>query len=121
MGDTAAEEPHAKRLKTDACDKRYKNTPFDMTGKVVLVTGGSKGLGLAMARGFAEAGANVVISARHQDQLEAAADEVKAGLDIRVLPLVADMSKRDSVQALATKSLSEMGRIDVLINNAGTN
>src|SRR5262245_23397588 len=52
---------------------------FDLTGRVALVTGGSKGLGRAMARGLAEAGADVVISSRHEDQLKVALEEVLAG------------------------------------------
>ncbi|HJZ58983.1 MAG TPA: SDR family NAD(P)-dependent oxidoreductase, partial [Gemmataceae bacterium] len=52
---------------------------FDLTGRVALITGGNKGLGKAMARGFAEAGADVVIASRHEDQLKAALDEILAG------------------------------------------
>ena len=69
-----------------------QGTLFDITGRVALVTGGSKGLGLAMARGFAEAGADVVISSRHQDELDAALVEVTDGLDVKGLAVVADLS-----------------------------
>ena len=56
---------------------------FDLTGRVALVTGGSKGLGRAIARGFAEAGADVVISSRHESELVTAEAEVRAGLGVR--------------------------------------
>lgn len=98
-----------------------KSNPFDLSGRVALVTGGSKGLGKAMARGFAEAGAGVVISSRHEDQLKAAAAEIGAGLDVRVEYAVTDMTDRAQVAALAEIALSRMGRVDILVNNAGSN
>jgi len=98
-----------------------KGTIFDLDGRVALVTGGSKGLGKAMARGYAEAGADVVISSRHQDELDAALAEITDGLDIRGLCVVADMTNRDDVTRLAETALAEMGRVDVLVNNAGSN
>ena len=65
---------------------------FDLTGRVALVTGGSKGLGKAMARGLAEAGADVVISSRHEDELKAALDEILAGTGRNGAYFVADMA-----------------------------
>jgi NAD(P)-dependent dehydrogenase (short-subunit alcohol dehydrogenase family) len=94
---------------------------FDLTGRVALVTGGSKGLGRAMARGFAEAGADVVISSRHEDELAAAAAEIRSAASVRVGPLVADMTRREDVRRLADWALAEMGRVDILVNNAGSN
>ena len=94
---------------------------FDLTGRVALVTGGSKGLGKAMARGFAEAGADVVISSRHEDELIAAEAEIRAGTGVRVAHFVGDMSHRDHARELAEKTLSAMGRVDILVNNAGSN
>ena len=94
---------------------------FNLTGKVALVTGGSKGLGKAMARGLVEAGADVVISSRHEDELRPALEEILHGTDRKGRFVVADMSKRDQVQALAKTALDQMGRIDILVNNAGTN
>ncbi|HAA49805.1 MAG TPA: 3-oxoacyl-ACP reductase [Planctomycetaceae bacterium] len=96
-------------------------TLFDLTGRVALVTGGSKGLGLAMARGYAEAGADVVISSRHQDELDAALVQITDGLSVKGLAVVADMTKREDVKRLAETALAEMGRVDVLVNNAGSN
>ena len=94
---------------------------FDLTGKVALVTGGSKGLGKAMARGFAEAGADIVISSRHAEELEPALKEILAGTKSRGKWLVADMNDRAAVDGLARESLAAMGKIDILVNNAGSN
>jgi NAD(P)-dependent dehydrogenase (short-subunit alcohol dehydrogenase family) len=94
---------------------------FNLTGKVALVTGGSKGLGQAMARGLAEAGADIVISSRHENELRPALDEILKGTGRRGQLVVADMARRDDVSRLARLALEKMGRIDILINNAGTN
>ena len=94
---------------------------FDLTGRVALVTGGSKGLGKAMARGFAEAGADVVITSRHEEELKATAAEIRAGAGVRVAQFVADMTRREDVGRLAGSALAEMGHVDILVNNAGSN
>ncbi len=94
---------------------------FNLSGKVALVTGGSKGLGKAMARGLAEAGADVVISSRHENELRPALEEILQGTGRKGRYLVADMSQREEVRRLAKTALDQMGRIDILINNAGTN
>jgi NAD(P)-dependent dehydrogenase (short-subunit alcohol dehydrogenase family) len=94
---------------------------FDLTGKVALVTGGSKGLGKAMARGLAEAGADVVISSRHENELGGALDEILQGTGRRGRYVVADLSRRAEAPRLAKTALELMGRVDILINNAGTN
>ncbi len=94
---------------------------FDLTGRVALITGGNKGLGKAMARGFAEAGADVVIASRHEDELKAALDEILAGTGRRGAYCVADVSVRDHVKTLARFALDKMGRVDILVNNAGMN
>jgi NAD(P)-dependent dehydrogenase (short-subunit alcohol dehydrogenase family) len=94
---------------------------FDLTGRVALVTGGSKGLGKAMARGFAQAGADVVVSSRHEEELVAAAVEIRAGTSVRVTHVVADMTHREHVRRLADAALAAMGRVDILVNNAGSN
>lgn len=94
---------------------------FDLTGKVALVTGGSKGLGKAMARGFAEAGADIVISSRHQEELEPALAEILAGTKAKGRWFVADMIDRPAVDKLANDALQAMGRVDILVNNAGSN
>jgi NAD(P)-dependent dehydrogenase (short-subunit alcohol dehydrogenase family) len=94
---------------------------FDLTGRVAVVTGGSKGLGKAMARGFAQAGADVVISSRHTDELEKALPEILDGTGRRGLIVTVDLSKRSEAERLAKTALAQMGRVDILVNNAGTN
>lgn len=94
---------------------------FDLQGKVALVTGGSKGLGLAMARGFAEAGADVIISSRHADELERAIPQITDGTGAKANYVVADMTQRSEVAGLAKSALGAFGRVDILINNAGSN
>src|SRR5260221_1738635 len=97
------------------------NALFNLTGKVALITGGSKGLGKAMARGLAEAGADIAISSRHEDELQAALKEILEGTGRRGCYAVADMSKRSEVAQLAKTTLEKMGRVGSLVNNAGTN
>jgi gluconate 5-dehydrogenase len=97
------------------------NSLFNLTGRVAMVTGGSKGLGLAMARVFAEAGADVIISSRHEDELKQAVATISEGNKGRVAYLVADMVNRDDVKRLADAALAKFGRIDILVNNAGSN
>ncbi len=91
---------------------------FDLTGKVALVTGGSRGLGLQMARAFAQRGADVVISSRKLDACEAAAEEMRR-LGRRALAISANASRWDDVDQLAAAAYQEFGRIDILVNNAG--
>src|SRR5438128_6199308 len=90
---------------------------FKVAGRVALVTGGSKGLGKAMARGLAEAGADIVISSRHQEELRPALDEILHNTGRRGRFVVADMAQRDDVRKLAQVVLEQMGRVDILINN----
>jgi NAD(P)-dependent dehydrogenase (short-subunit alcohol dehydrogenase family) len=71
---------------------------FDLTGKVALVTGGSKGLGLAMARGFAEAGADIIICSRKQAELEAALPQILDGTKSRGKWFVVDLTKREDAE-----------------------
>jgi NAD(P)-dependent dehydrogenase (short-subunit alcohol dehydrogenase family) len=94
---------------------------FDLTGRVALITGGSKGLGKAMARGMAEQGADIIISSRTESELKPALDEILAGTGRKGRYIVADMSKRDQVKSLARTALEFQGKVDILVNNAGTN
>jgi NAD(P)-dependent dehydrogenase (short-subunit alcohol dehydrogenase family) len=91
---------------------------LDATGKVVVVTGGSKGLGRAMALGFAEAGADVVVASRKLAPCEEVADEVRA-LGRRALAVACHVGDWDQCGALVDATITEFGRIDVLVNNAG--
>ncbi len=94
---------------------------FNLTGRVALVTGGNKGLGKAMARGFAKAGADVLIASRHEAELKSALDEILAGTGRSGAYCVTDVSVRDEVKKLAAFALEKMGRVDILVNNAGMN
>jgi NAD(P)-dependent dehydrogenase (short-subunit alcohol dehydrogenase family) len=94
---------------------------FDLTGKVALVTGGSKGLGKAMARGLAEAGADIVISSRTESELKSALPEILADTGRKGAYFVADMCDREQVKKLAVQAVEKFGRVDILVNNAGSN
>ena len=93
---------------------------FDLTGKVALVTGGSRGLGLQMAEALGEMGARLAITARKADELAAA----KARLEqqgIEVLTVIGDLSKFEQIPGLVGTVLEHYGKIDILVNNAGAN
>jgi NAD(P)-dependent dehydrogenase (short-subunit alcohol dehydrogenase family) len=92
---------------------------FDLSGKVALVTGGSRGLGREMVLAFARAGADVVIASRKLDACEATAKEVERETGRRALPVACHVGKWDEVGALAERAYGEFGKIDVLVNNAG--
>jgi NAD(P)-dependent dehydrogenase (short-subunit alcohol dehydrogenase family) len=96
------------------------DTLFDLSGHVALVTGGSKGLGKAMARGFAVAGADVMISSRHEEELKPALAEITDGTDVRGVYFVADMTDREQVNRLAREAADQLGHVDILVNNAGS-
>lgn len=91
---------------------------IDMTGKVVLITGGSRGLGREMALGFAHAGADLIIASRKVENCEAVADEVRA-IGRKALPVGAHVADWEACDRLADAAYDEFGRVDVLINNAG--
>jgi len=99
----------------------YLHTPFDLTGRVALVTGGGRGLGKEMARIFAAAGADVLLCSRTQSQLQATAQELAAETGRRIEYLTADMAVRVEAARLAQEALGRMGRIDILVSNAGHN
>jgi NAD(P)-dependent dehydrogenase (short-subunit alcohol dehydrogenase family) len=94
------------------------NPSFRCDGKVVVITGASKGLGRAMALGFAEAGADVVVSSRKIDACERVADEVRA-LGRRALAVACHVGDWAQCAGLVDASVAGFGRIDVLVNNAG--
>ena len=92
---------------------------YDLTGKVALVTGGSRGLGKQMILAFARVGADVVIASRKQDACEALAKQVEAETGQRALAVGAHVANWADCDALAQRALDHFGRVDVLVNNAG--
>jgi NAD(P)-dependent dehydrogenase (short-subunit alcohol dehydrogenase family) len=92
---------------------------FDLSGKVAIVTGGGSGIGRQMAGALAELGADLVLCARKVERCEAAAAEL-AELGVRTLALRCDVREQDEVRAVVERTVSELGGVDVLVNNAGT-
>jgi NAD(P)-dependent dehydrogenase (short-subunit alcohol dehydrogenase family) len=91
----------------------------DLTGKVAVVTGGSRGIGRAIAAALAEAGADVVIASRKLDACEAAAAEIRAATGRRAVPIACHVGRWADCDRLVAESLARLGRLDVLVNNAG--
>ncbi|MFT4559328.1 MAG: SDR family NAD(P)-dependent oxidoreductase [Planctomycetales bacterium] len=94
---------------------------FDLTGRAAIITGGSKGLGAAMAEGLASAGANVLLVSRNLDEAQAAADEIASGYGVKTAAIQADVSNPEDVDAMVARAIDEFGKIDILFNNAGIN
>jgi NAD(P)-dependent dehydrogenase (short-subunit alcohol dehydrogenase family) len=92
---------------------------FDLSGKVALVTGGSRGLGREMALAFARAGADVVIASRKFDSCQTTAAEVERTTGRRALPVACHVGDWEQVERLADTAYERLGSIDVLVNNAG--
>jgi 7-alpha-hydroxysteroid dehydrogenase len=91
---------------------------FRLDGKVAIVTGAGRGIGASIARTFADAGANVVLTARTKEQLdEVAADVRAAGREALVIP--ADVNNNDVLEEIVARTVAELGAIDVVVNNAG--
>ena len=90
-----------------------------LTGRVAVITGGSKGLGLAMAKRFAASGADVAMLARTPETLEAARAEVQAISPGRVIAVACDVSKADSINTAFAQVIGALGKVDILVNNAG--
>jgi gluconate 5-dehydrogenase len=94
------------------------NELFDLTGRVAIVTGGSRGLGQEMAEGLAEAGARLMLCARRQEWLTPAVAELR-GRGFTVESALCDVANPSQVQAVVDKTVAAFGRVDILINNAG--
>lgn len=92
---------------------------MDFEGKVAVVTGAGKGMGAAIARGFANEGAKVVAVDRDEKAGQALVDELNSGGETRAILVVADVSKNADAQRIATEAVRAFGGIDVLVNNAG--
>jgi NAD(P)-dependent dehydrogenase (short-subunit alcohol dehydrogenase family) len=100
--------------------KRVKavNPIYDFAGQVALVTGGSSGMGLATAQGFAEAGAAVVLADVNEDALRGATDDL-TGAGHQALGVLCDVSSEDQVAAMVDRAVATFGRLDMVFNNAG--
>jgi len=92
---------------------------FDLTGRVAIVTGSTKGIGRAMAEGLAEAGASVVVSSRKQELCDEVAAEITAATGADVLPLACHVGDWDAIPSFVATVHERFGRIDALVNNAG--
>ena len=95
-------------------------TLFDLTGKVAVVTGGNGGIGLGMAKGLAAAGCDIVVAARNPDKSSRAVKELE-GLGVRAAAIPVDVADEPSVETLIARSIDGFGRVDIVVNNAGTN
>jgi gluconate 5-dehydrogenase len=94
---------------------------FDLSGKVAVVTGGSKGLGLAMAAGLASAGASIMLVNRNADEGIQAAKILSEDFNIKASSFSADISSQEQTEAMVAATLQKFGRLDILINSAGIN
>ena len=93
---------------------------FDLSGQVAVVTGASTGLGLQMARAFANQGANLVLLARRQNLLDENAAAIEKEYGVSVLPYACDITDTESVKAAVAATMEKFARVDILVNNAGT-
>ena len=94
---------------------------FDLGTKVAIVTGGSRGIGLAAATALAGAGAKVVIASRKPEPLEQAAAQIREQTGAEVLPVPAHTGDDEAVARVVERAVSEFGGVDILVNNAATN
>lgn len=94
-------------------------SPYDLHGRVAIVTGGGTGIGAAVARLFAAHGASLVLAGRTRELLEEMRDEVGAAHGTECLPVRTDMKREDDVLALVAAAIGHFGRVDIVVNNAG--
>ena len=94
---------------------------FDLSGKVAVITGGSKGLGEAMAAGLASAGANLILVSRNDAEAKAKAVKLAKEYDCNAIGFAADVSKQADMEAMVAEAIDTLGQVDILINNAGIN
>jgi 2-dehydro-3-deoxy-D-gluconate 5-dehydrogenase len=93
---------------------------FNLSGKVAVITGGNGGIGLGMALGLADAGADIAVVGRNETKSVTAAKELKAR-GVKAISVLADVTEKAAVAAMIERVLHELGRIDILVNNAGIN
>jgi len=94
---------------------------FDCSGKMAIITGGSKGLGLAIAEALASAGANIMLVNRNADEGQQAASNLEAQYQVKAVSFPADVTSESDMQVMAQQAMETFGRIDILINSAGIN
>ena len=94
---------------------------FDLSGKVAVITGGSKGLGEAMAAGLASAGANLMLVSRNDAEAKAKAVNLAKEYDCKAIGFAADVSKQADMEAMVAEAIDALGQVVILINNAGIN
>ena len=97
-----------------------KTRLFDLGGRVAIVTGGNGGIGLVLARGLADAGANIAVVGRNETKSKAAVNDL-AARGVKAASVVADVTDKEAVARMVESVTAEFGRIDILINNAGIN
>jgi NAD(P)-dependent dehydrogenase (short-subunit alcohol dehydrogenase family) len=94
---------------------------FDLTGRSAIITGGSKGLGEAMAAGLASAGADVLLTSRNEEEAVESAARIAGNFAHKAIGMAADVTSEAQVTAMIDRALNEFGKVDILINNAGIN
>ncbi len=98
----------------------YVHSIFSIEGKVALITGAGKGIGKAIAKGYAEAGANLILCGRTIESLEQTKQEIEQSANVKILTLTCDINSEEAVQNMVQTAMEHFGRIDILVNNAGT-
>src|SRR5262245_23189662 len=111
---------HSRRSAVTSRGGPDMSTSISLAGKTALVTGGGRGIGKAIAKRFAEAGANVVIASRKLEVLQATAQEL-SGLPGRVVPIACHVGRLEQVESLILDIEAQLGPVDILVNNSATN
>ena len=119
MGFSAAKRADLNAAAADGVSMDTLRKLFDLSGRVALITGGSRGLGLQIAEALGEFGATLVLTARKQDELDAAVEHLSAQ-GIAAAAIAVDLSKPDAPASIVEAIMARHGRLDILVNNAGT-
>ncbi|RJQ63273.1 MAG: glucose 1-dehydrogenase [Desulfobacteraceae bacterium] len=98
-----------------------KTNPFDLRGKIAVVTGGNGGIGKGIADGLAAAGADIVIAARNEEKTRKAAEDIQKSYGVRVFAIKTDVAHENEIREMVQKAGEHFGGIHILVNNAGTN
>jgi len=97
----------------------HVNELFDISGKTAIVTGGGRGIGEMIAEGFAEAGANIVVCSRREENCKEVSERLKGQYSIKTLALKCDVTNPEDIKNVVGKTVEEFGGIDILVNNSG--